>query len=340
MIVERIRLQKFLVASLFAHFLFLLAFTILTPTSRILPETPLRVRIISPETPPPGGTLVDQPRPPAGKAAPPATKDFGEWSSRARRPAAIEGPARTPGSLGIPRIGSAPSPPAQPGPPASQASPPAADAAPAGTQSARGGPPGPDGTAKARSTPPPAGQGLATRSAPPAAGPGATAGTRSAPGADAKPARPSWREQIASISPGFAGTREEPFDTGEEGDSGSTTDRTVSLDSQDFRYASYLAGIKRKIEGLWGYPLEAQARGITGSLLVVFTIAQDGSLNDLQLVQGSGYTILDDEALNAVRRAAPYNPFPERMRFERLHITASFQYVSGTFYRLRGYRVP
>ena len=116
-------------------------------------------------------------------------------------------------------------------------------------------------------------------------------------------------------------------DIGEEGDTGSTTDRTVSLDSQDSRYASYLLGVKRRIENLWGYPPEA--RGLTGNLFVTFSISRDGRLNDLQLAETSGIAPLDNEAIRAIREAAPFAPFPDRMKFERLNIRAGFFYYAS-----------
>ncbi|MGH7410948.1 MAG: energy transducer TonB [Candidatus Methylomirabilis sp.] len=116
-------------------------------------------------------------------------------------------------------------------------------------------------------------------------------------------------------------------DIGEEGDTGSTTERTVSLDSQDSRYASYLLGVKRRIENLWDYPPEA--RGLTGNLAVTFSISRDGRLKDLQLAETSGIAPLDNEAIRAIREAAPFAPFPDRMRFERLNIRAAFYYYAS-----------
>jgi len=115
-------------------------------------------------------------------------------------------------------------------------------------------------------------------------------------------------------------------DTGEEGDTGSPTERTVSLDSQDSRFASYLLGVKRRIESFWGYPPEA--RGLTGNLALTFGITRDGRLSDLQLTDTSGIAPLDNEAIRAIREAAPFAPFPERMRFERLNIRAAFYYYA------------
>lgn len=122
-------------------------------------------------------------------------------------------------------------------------------------------------------------------------------------------------------------------DTGVDGDTGSPTERTISLDSQDSRYASYLLGVKRRIESRWGYPPDA--RGLTGDLLVTFAITRDGRLTDLNLTETSGIAPLDNEAIRAIREAAPFAPFPERMKFERLNIRAAFYYYN-TRARVRG----
>lgn len=116
-------------------------------------------------------------------------------------------------------------------------------------------------------------------------------------------------------------------DTGEEGETGSTTERTISLDSQDSRFASYLLGVKRRIENIWDYPPEA--RGLTGNLVVTFGITRDGRLSDLQLIETSGIAPLDNEAIRAIREAAPFAPFPERMKYERLNIRAAFYYYAS-----------
>lgn len=116
-------------------------------------------------------------------------------------------------------------------------------------------------------------------------------------------------------------------DTGEDGDTGSPAERTISLDSQDTRYASYLLGVKRRIESRWGYP--EGARGLTGNLLVTFAITRDGRLTDLNLTETSGIAPLDNEAIRAIRDAAPFAPFPERMKFERLNIRAAFYYYAS-----------
>jgi TonB family protein len=104
------------------------------------------------------------------------------------------------------------------------------------------------------------------------------------------------------------------------------SEATVSLDSMELKYVSYLSSIKKRIEPRWQYPESAQQMGLQGRLALCFSIARDGQLEKLELLSSSGHSLLDDEALNAVRGAAPYYPLPERLHIFRLNILATFEY--------------
>lgn len=121
------------------------------------------------------------------------------------------------------------------------------------------------------------------------------------------------------------GTRGKAVEKGgivEEGGSGATL---TALNAPEFQYISYFAGIKRKIELVWGYP--AAAAGIQGDVVIDFVIARSGRLDSVTLVQGSGHKVLDDEALGAIRKASPYDPIPSRYRIPNLQIRAHFLYT-------------
>jgi protein TonB len=100
----------------------------------------------------------------------------------------------------------------------------------------------------------------------------------------------------------------------------------ISLDTKESKYASYFARIKRQIELSWDYPNEAQRRGMTGELTLRFQISRDGNLMNVRLINSSGYNILDEAALQAVKSAAPYYPFPVTIDKEALPILANFIY--------------
>lgn len=107
---------------------------------------------------------------------------------------------------------------------------------------------------------------------------------------------------------------------------------TVSLETKEYKYISYFIHIKNKIELVWDYPMEAAREGIYGSLFLKFTILSNGKLEKVVLIRSSGSTILDDEAISAIRTASPYNPFPKRLTENRITITASFHYLPRILY--------
>ncbi|MBI5286819.1 MAG: energy transducer TonB [Deltaproteobacteria bacterium] len=108
--------------------------------------------------------------------------------------------------------------------------------------------------------------------------------------------------------------------------------KTLTLNTSEFKYFSYMMGIKRKIELVWTYPEVAARAGQQGRLEIRFTIRNDGILEDIRLIKSSGYSILDNEALSAVRLAAPFNPFPKGFNLERINIVATFEYIIEPFY--------
>lgn len=102
---------------------------------------------------------------------------------------------------------------------------------------------------------------------------------------------------------------------------------TVDLNTVEFRYFSYFAKLKEKIEQVWNYPEASRLNGEQGSLFLVFTIRRDGSIEDVKLINPSGYARLDDEAVRAIRIASPFSPFPKSwVGLERLNIRAEFRY--------------
>ncbi len=120
--------------------------------------------------------------------------------------------------------------------------------------------------------------------------------------------------------------REEP-NYGDLSDITSQEKNILSLNTAGFKFISYFASIKRKIELIWSYPREAALMGMEGKLLVRFTIKKDGSLGDVKLLKSSGFKILDDEAINAIKDAAPFNPIPDRLGVDHLDIYATFEYI-------------
>jgi protein TonB len=72
--------------------------------------------------------------------------------------------------------------------------------------------------------------------------------------------------------------------------------------------------IQRRIRDALRYPALARREGIQGAVQVAFIIHTDGSLSSLKLRKSSGYEVLDQAALEAVRKAAPFRKPPEEAK--------------------------
>ncbi len=97
--------------------------------------------------------------------------------------------------------------------------------------------------------------------------------------------------------------------------------------------ARYLDNWRRRIEavGNINYPAQARQQQLYGSLRMLVAILPDGELKEVSILQSSGYSILDQAAIEIVRLAAPYQPFPEEMRAETdiLEIVRTWRFHEG-----------
>jgi protein TonB len=69
-----------------------------------------------------------------------------------------------------------------------------------------------------------------------------------------------------------------------------------------------LASVRDGIARVLTYPPRARRFGWAGKVLVAFTLLADGSIRDLRILERSGFEALDEAAVDAVRRAAPFRP--------------------------------
>jgi protein TonB len=147
-------------------------------------------------------------------------------------------------------------------------------------------------------------------------------------------ARPPAREQI----PDKAIIAERPLPTFKEllppvgwsadGRVGSANG-PVRLDTKDPQYVTYFNSIKRAIEVVWQYPELALRYGLQGRLLLEFSILGNGDIESAKIIRSSGSNLLDEEALRAVKAAAPFGPIPSWLGKNRIDIIASFEYLDN-----------
>ncbi|NLC23180.1 MAG: TonB family protein [Oxalobacter sp.] len=93
----------------------------------------------------------------------------------------------------------------------------------------------------------------------------------------------------------------------------------ISPRTREVGHAMYYKSMQRKIEniGTLNFP-QRNGRKLYGELVVTIPVAQDGTLYEKEggprVERSSGNAALDNAALRIVRRAAPFGPFPPKMR--------------------------
>ncbi|HLT89624.1 MAG TPA: energy transducer TonB [Woeseiaceae bacterium] len=104
----------------------------------------------------------------------------------------------------------------------------------------------------------------------------------------------------------------------------------TTVDTREAVIAGYLHRWKRKIEaiGLEHFPEQALIEGVTGSPTLEVTIEASGALHEVVLRRSSGSRLLDQAALDILRRAAPFDAFPEAVRadYDRLRFAYKWQF--------------
>lgn len=109
--------------------------------------------------------------------------------------------------------------------------------------------------------------------------------------------------------------------------------RSVSASTREFRYANYLAAWARKVEriGNLNYPQAAKEQHLHGNLILHVAVRKDGTVEAIRVVRSSGYDLLDQAAVNIVKLAAPYSPFPPDIASETdvLDIIRTWQFMRG-----------
>jgi len=63
------------------------------------------------------------------------------------------------------------------------------------------------------------------------------------------------------------------------------------------------------------YPRLALQRGYQGTVIITFTVEPSGEISKAEVTESSGFTMLDEEALNTVRKRWRFAPGPPRYHF-------------------------
>jgi TonB family protein len=79
------------------------------------------------------------------------------------------------------------------------------------------------------------------------------------------------------------------------------------------------------IQRAWSTPISINEPGaLKGQVRISYSIANDGSLRTVELVQGSGNSEMDQLLMDAIRSAAPFPAFPNDINARSVLIRANF----------------
>ncbi len=107
----------------------------------------------------------------------------------------------------------------------------------------------------------------------------------------------------------------------------------VSANTRESRIAAYLGQWKRKVEqvGTLNFPRQARTRGLSGNPTLEVVVSASGDLEDVMIRSSSGEPILDDAAIEILRIAAPFDPFPDFLRgdYDVLRFAYEWRFSDG-----------
>ena len=105
----------------------------------------------------------------------------------------------------------------------------------------------------------------------------------------------------------------------------------ISADTRESNIAGYLDNWKRRIEAVGDeyFPELGNLDGLTGSPTLEVSIHANGELADVIIRKSSGSAVLDQAALDILRRASPFDPFPSEVRAEYDSLRFAYKWLFG-----------
>jgi TonB family protein len=92
---------------------------------------------------------------------------------------------------------------------------------------------------------------------------------------------------------------------------------------------NYINGVQNKISRYVQYPPQAKGTGWYGTVKLGLVVSGNGNLKDIEVIQSSGYNLLDEAAKLAVKKASPFPPIPKELNLNELRIEIPITYNEG-----------
>ena len=105
----------------------------------------------------------------------------------------------------------------------------------------------------------------------------------------------------------------------------------IDINTSEYRFIGYFTNLRKAIELVWNYPIDAARRGLQGEVLLEFAIARDGTTSRIRVLKSSGYEVLDKNMVDTIRLASPFAPLPDGFGKEKIVVTGAFRYILTAF---------
>ena len=98
----------------------------------------------------------------------------------------------------------------------------------------------------------------------------------------------------------------------------------INLDSVRGQFTGQ---VRQRIADAKYYPRIARRRGMEGQPVIAFTLTKRGGILETNLIQTSGFRLLDEAALEAVQQAAPYPEIPAELKTETYQFKLPISFI-------------
>jgi pilus assembly protein CpaC len=103
----------------------------------------------------------------------------------------------------------------------------------------------------------------------------------------------------------------------------------VEIDKKTPPVSDYIRKVLQQIRRDFVYPKSVKDGNLRGSLKLALRVSNTGQLMNVEVRESSGYVVLDENAVNTVKKAAPYPPFPPDMKQKELLIDLPIVYKTN-----------
>lgn len=103
-----------------------------------------------------------------------------------------------------------------------------------------------------------------------------------------------------------------------------TAEEAAAVEKATSTYKEYVLS---RISAKKVYPMAARAKGQTGRVKMHITIQPDGTVSFLEITRPTPYELLNDAAMNAVNKAAPFKKMPDGMKMKALDFVFAMDFM-------------